>query len=169
MDYISQLAKEHSKSNSNKIARSIGNNPDEFKKIIEIIYTAEAPLPQRAAWLLAIINKQHPELLKPYLENFAKDVSNFKIDAIKRNMLLVLASHTIPKKLQGKLIDICFNFMLSPKEAIAVKVHSMQIIANIAAGYPDLQQELKSAIENEIPKNSQAFSARARHVLKAMK
>jgi len=168
MDYISQLEKEHSRTNSDKIAGSVGNNPKEFKKIIDIIYTAEAPLPQRASWLLAIINKKHPELLKPYLEQFIKTVSTFKIDAIKRNMLLVLSLHEIPEKFQGKLIDECFNIILSAKEAVAAKVHAMQIIANIGKNYPELQQELKFVIKNELPKNSQAFAARARHILKAM-
>ncbi len=169
MDYLAQLEKEHSRSNTDKIAKAIGDNSLEFNKIIEIIYTAKPPLPQRASWLLAVINKSRPELLKPHLKKFIDTISDLKTDGIKRNMMLVLASHPIPKQLQGKLIDICYNFILSSTETVAVKVHSLQVIANISKNYPELQQELKSVIENQLPKNSAAFSARAKHILKQLK
>jgi len=47
-----------------------------------------------------------------------------------------------------------------------VKVHAMQAIANIAKHYPELENELKAAIEDQLPKTSAAFHARAKRVLK---
>lgn len=166
MNYIQQLLKEHSRSNTNIIAKSVGNNAVEFKKIIDIIYNGEAPLPQRASWLLAALNEKHPELLLPYISLFIDTLPKFKIDGIKRNMALVLASHKIPKKLQGKLINLCFDLLLSSNETVAVKVHAMQAIANIAKTHPELQNELKAAIENQMPKTTAAFQARAKRILK---
>lgn len=169
MDYRSQLLKEHSRSNTDRITKAIGNNPSEFKKIIDIIYHAEPPLPQRAAWLLAAVNEKHPELLEPYLSNFINDIKKFKTDAIRRNMSVVLASHTIPKKLQGKLINVCFDLILSPNEKVVMKVHAMQCIANIAKEHPELIPELKAAIKDQLPKTTAAFHARARMILKKLK
>lgn len=166
MNYVSQLLQEHSRANTNRITRAIGNNPDEFSKIIDIIYHAEPPLPQRAAWLLASVNDKHPELLKPYLSKFINDIQKFEVDAVRRNMTVVIASHPIPKKLQGKLIDVCFNLMLCPTEKVAMKVHAMQCIANIAKEHRELIPELKSAIEDQLPKTTAAFHARARMVMK---
>ena len=168
MDYTSQLLKEHSRSNTDLIANAIGNNPSEFKKIIDIIYTEKAPLPQRAAWLLAKVNIKHPELLKPYIPLFIDTIQTFHIDGIKRNISLVLASHKIPEKLQGKLLNYCFDFMLSPTETVVVKVHAMQTIANIAKQHPEIIHELKAAIEDQIPKTTAAFHARARMILKRL-
>lgn len=169
MNYASQLLQEHSRANTDRITKAIGNDPDEFKKIIDIIYTAEPPLPQRAAWLLAVVNKKHPELLKPYLSKFINDIQKFELDAVRRNMSVVLASHEIPEKLQGKLIDVCFNLILSPSEKVVMKVHAIQCIANIAKEHRELIPELKSAIENQLPKTTAAFHARAKMVLKALK
>ncbi len=168
MYYKTQLLKEHSKANTNLIAKQIGNNAEEFNKIIEIIYNQEAPLPQRAAWLLATVNQKHPALLTPYIPQFIETIQKFKIDGIKRHILLVLASQVIPQPLQAKLIDICFEFILSPSEAVAVKVHAMQIIANLAKQYPPLKGELKSVINQQLPKSTAAFSARAKRILKEM-
>jgi hypothetical protein len=169
MDYVAQLLKEHSRSNTDLIAKAIGNNPAEFKKIIDIIYKEKAPLPQRASWLLAAVNDKHPELLKPYIPVFIDTIQNFKIDGVKRNISLVLASQSIPKKLQGKLLNVCFNLMLSPTETVVVKVHSMQAIANITKQHPEIEQELKAAIEDQLPKTTAAFHARAKHILKELK
>lgn len=166
MDIAKQLEKEHSRINTDYIANSIGSSPEKFQEVINIIYSSAPPLPQRASWLLATINKKHPKFLEPYIGKFIETVQDFKIDAVKRNMLLVLSEHSIPEKMQGKLINTCYDFILSTEEPVAIKVHAMQIIANISKKYPEIKQELKQVIENELPKNSQAFSARARHILK---
>ncbi|MBL0329184.1 MAG: hypothetical protein IPP64_07160 [Bacteroidetes bacterium] len=84
-------------------------------------------------------------------------------------MSVVLASHEIPKKLQGKLITVCFDLMLSPTEKVVMKVHAMQCIANIAKEHRELIPELKSAIEDQLPKTTAAFAARAKMVIKKLK
>ena len=169
MNYTTQLLKEHSRSNTDKIAKAIGNEPVEFKKIIDIIYNEKEPLPQRASWLLATVNDIHPELLEPYLKLFIDTIKKFKIGAPKRNMINVLAAHEIPEKLQGRLTNLCFDLMLSLDEPVVVKVHAMQCIANLAKEHPELIAELKAAIEDQLPKTTAAFSARARLVLKKLK
>ncbi len=166
MNYVRQLLKEHSRSNTDFIAKAIGNDALEFKKIIDIIYNEKAPLPQRASWLLTIVNDKYPALLIPYIPLFIANIPKFKIAGIKRNMLNVLASQKIAKNQQGKLLNLCFDLLLSSEETVAVKVHAMQAIANIAKKHPELQNELRAAIEDQNPKNSVAFHARARLVLK---
>ena len=163
-----QLLKEHSLSNTELIAKKIGGNADAFKKIITIIYTEKAPLPQRAAWLLAVINEHHPELLRPYLSKFIDSIEQFQVDAIKRNMACVLARQEIPEKLQGNAVNVCFRLMLSPHETVAVKTEAMQTLSNIARLHPALKNELKIAIEDQLPKTSAAFHARAKKILKKL-
>lgn len=166
MYYKKQLLKEHSRANTDAIANAIGNNAVEFKKIIDIVYNEKAPLPQRASWLLSTMNDKHPDLLLPYISLFISTIKKIKPDGIKRNMVAVLASSKISKNLQGKLVNLCFDLLLSSEETVVVKVHAMQAIANIAKHHPELQNELKVAIEDQLPKTSAAFHARARRILK---
>lgn len=166
MNFSEQLAKEHSRSNTDIIVKAIGGSKEKFKAIIDIIYNAEAPIPHRAAWLLAAVNDKHPELLTPYIPLFVDTIRKFKVNGIKRNMILVLANHPIREDLQGKIVNTCFDFLLSSDETVAVKVHAMQVIANIAKKHPELQEELKTAIEDQLPKTTAAFHSRAKHVLK---
>ena len=168
MNYKVQLLKEHSRRNTDSIAKAIGTNAADFKQIIDIIYHEQPPLPQRAAWLLAVVNAKHPELLSPYIPLFINTVKQFTVDAIKRNIMVVLATKAIPEKLQAKLINICFEFMQSPTETVVVKVHAMQIIANLAKEHPELTGELLLVIEDQLPGNTAAFSARARLIIKKL-
>jgi hypothetical protein len=166
MDYIEALRKEHSRVNTDAIAHSIRNDPARFKKIIDIIYSAEAPLPQRASWLLAVISRKHPEVITPYIKKFIDSLPDFGIDGIKRNMLSALCTQDIPKKLQGKMVDICFNFILSPTETVAVKVLSLDIVSKLIKEHPDLKNELKAAIEDQIPKTTIAFQSKGKKLLR---
>ncbi|MCE3280230.1 MAG: hypothetical protein K0S44_2421 [Bacteroidetes bacterium] len=166
MDYIEALRKEHSRSNTDAIANFIGKDPVRFKKIIDIIYSAEAPLPQRASWLLAIISRKHPEVITPYIKKFIDSLPDFGIDGIKRNMLSALCTQDIPQKLQGKMVEICFDFILSPTETVAVKVLSLDILSKLIKEYPDLKNELKAAIEDQIPKTTIAFQAKGKKLLR---
>jgi len=166
MNYEEQLLVEHSRNNTDLITKAIGGNAKEFKKIIDIIYNGKAPLPQRASWIISSVSEKHPELVTPYVPLLIDSVKNFKIDGIKRNIQNALTKQSIPEDYQAKTIDICFEFMLDPKETVAVKVLSMQIIANLCKVYTELIPELKAAIDDQLPKTTAAFHARARHVLK---
>jgi hypothetical protein len=168
MDYITELMKAHNRHNAERIAKKIGKDAAEFKKIIELIYKAPPPIPQRASWLLAVINDWHPELLQPYLSKFIDTIEQFKVDGIKRNMMCVLARQTIPEELQGKAVDVCFRLLLSSDETVVVKTEAMQTLANITKGYPELKNELKMAIEDQLPKTTAAFHSRSRQILKKL-
>lgn len=169
MDYRLQLIKEHSRNNTDAIAKTIGKNDVELKKIIDIIYNEPAPLPQRAAWVLSIVNGANPHLLKPYLNLLATTIKDFKRDGIKRNFMSILSYHKIPKELQGELITTCFDFILSPTETVAVKTFSLQVLANIAKEEPELINEIKLVIEDQLPKTTAAFHSRAKKILKNLK
>lgn len=166
MNFAAQLAIEHSRSNTDAITKAIGSSAKKFKAIVYIIYHEQPPLPQRASRLLAAVNEKHPELIAPYIPLFTTTVQKFKIDGIKRNMLSALSGHSIPEELQGQAVNTCFEFLLSPDETVAVKVFAMQIVANIAEQHPELQNELKAVIDDQGPKSSAAFHARAKRILK---
>ncbi|HSH66058.1 MAG TPA: hypothetical protein VLB84_09720 [Bacteroidia bacterium] len=168
MDYITQLMKEHSRSNTELIAGHIGKDVKRFKEIIDIIYKEKEPLPHRASWLLAVVNDRYPELLKPYISLFVESIEQFKTDGIKRNISNVLSKQEIPEAVQGKAVDIFFRLLLSPTETVAVKTFSLQILANITSHYPELKQELILAIEDQLPKTTAAFHSRSRHILKRL-
>jgi hypothetical protein len=165
MNYAEALLSERSRTNIDRIAKVVGDDPEEFKKIVDIIYNEKAPLPQYAAWLLQVIAQKHPELTKPYIKRFTGNVEK-QIGPVKRAMLVALTYHRIPAAMQSKVLDLCFRFMLDPKEEVAIKANAMTIAGNIVAEHPELAGELKAVIEDQWDRNTAAFKVRGRDVIK---
>jgi hypothetical protein len=58
--------------------------------------------------------------------------------------------------------------MLSPTETVAVKTEAMQTLGNIALKHPELKNELKMAIEDQLPKTTAGFHSRAKRIFKQL-
>jgi hypothetical protein len=115
-----------------------------------------------------VISRKNPQLIVPYIDLFVNSITDFKIDGIKRNILNALFTQKIPKQLQGKIVNICFDFILSPSETVAVKVISLDIISKFIKDYPELKNELKAAIEDQLPKTTIAFRSKGSKILKKL-
>jgi hypothetical protein len=59
-------------------------------------------------------------------------------------------------------MDICFSYLSSPTEAVAVKAFSLTVLGNLAKQYPDIIPEIKIIIEEQLPHQTAAFKVRAK-------
>ena len=166
MDLEQEILKEPSKSQALKIAHYIGNKQERFDALMHIFFHGPSRLTQRAAWILSHCADHHPHLLMPYIPALIDNLETDPPVAVKRNTVRVLQNMEIPEEKMGILAEQCFNFLNSAKEAIAVKVFSMTILANIAKKFPELKQEVILTIENQMPYGSAGFRSRGRKVLK---
>ncbi len=66
------------------------------------------------------------------------------------------------------MADSCFTFLSDPKEPIAVKVFSMSVLANITKKQPELRDELRIVIEDQLPYSTPAFKSRGGKILKEL-
>ncbi|MCX6189536.1 MAG: hypothetical protein NTW54_08055, partial [Bacteroidetes bacterium] len=112
----------------------------------------------------------HSELIKPYLEPLLKNLVKPGLhDAVKRNTLKVLQSISVPDKLLGSLVDLCFGFLYSAGEAIAVKSLSINILVKTCAQYPALQIELGPILNLLLDHDSPAIQYTSKHGLAVLK
>lgn len=167
MDLQEEILKEHSKAQCLKIVQWVGNSHERFDELFHLFLTSNYRVTQRAAWPLSYCVEAHPELIK---KNFSKLINNLQQpnlhNAIKRNTVRLLQYVDIPKKLQGQVMDICFSYVASPKEAVAVKAFSLTVLGNLAKLYPEILPEIKLLIEVQLPNQTAAFKTRAKHFLK---
>jgi len=168
MNIRDQLKAEISRSNTDYIAQYIGNDPELFKQLIDILFNGEAPLPHRASWVVTTISDRYPELVRPYLKKIISHIEKFDHSWIRRNLLRCIAEENIPEALQGKLYDVCYCWLQSRLEPPAVKVHCMQILFNISEKEPDLRKELKLIIEELTDHESAAIRSRSRQLMKKL-
>lgn len=168
MDIKKEVLKEHSKAQTLKVVKYIGNNPVRFKELVQTFLNGPYRVTQRAAWALSCCVENNPALIIPHLRVILKMLKrNDTHDAVNRNIVRLLQFIDIPKKYYGVLVNICFELM-DPKQPIAVRVFSMQVLSNIATHLPDLKKELRLVIEDQLPYASAGFLSRAKKVLKEL-
>ena len=64
-------------------------------------------------------------------------------------------------------MEICFKYIESPREAVAIKAFSLTVLGRLAKKYPEIVPEIKLIIEEQLPHQSAAFKNRAKRFMKA--
>jgi hypothetical protein len=169
MNIKTALLKEHSKKQCNAIIKYIGKNPERFAELMKCFFEGEYRVTQRAGWPMSYCAAKYPDLIKTYfkklLENLAKPDLH---DAIPRNTVRLLQYVDIPEKFHGQVMDICFRYISSPTEAVAVKAFSITVLQNLAKKYPEIVNEIKLVIEERWDYETIAFKTRAKKLLKEL-
>ena len=169
MNIESEIIREHSKRQCIRIAKWIGTDKKRFNELMGLFLKGEYRITQRAAWIIQHCADEHVELVTPYIESMIDRMLEPNIhDAVKRNVVRILQDIEIPRRLTGKVATVCFEWLASAKEPIAVKVFSMSVLANIAKKEPDLKNEIRLLIEQQMPMGSAGFKSRGRKVLRQL-
>ena len=150
MDIRAELLAEHSKAQTVKIANYIGKDQKLFDELFELFINDNWRINQRGVWAILHCALNHPPLIQPHFETLLKNLQKPAThDAVKRNSIKILTEIEIPERLKGLALDICFEFLISMQESIAVKVFSMQVVFDISKNEPDLLRELATVIEDQ--------------------
>ncbi len=136
---------------------------------MDLFLKGEYRVTQRAAWIVSHCADNHPDLIKPYLDVMIDRMLEPGMHAaVKRNVVRILQDIELPKQLEGRIATICFEMLASAKEPVAVKVFSMTVLANIAEQEPDLKNEIRILIEQQLPTGSAGFRSRGMKILKRL-
>ncbi len=166
MDLRETILKEHSKNNCDKIVSWIGDDPKKFDQLFYLFLNDEYRVTQRAAWPLSCCAISHPFFMKNKFEKLINNLRKPNLhDAIKRNTVRVLQHVDIPEMQEGRVMEICFNYVESPKESVAVKAFSLTILGKLAKKYPEIIPEIKLLIEEQIDQQTAGFKSRAKRIL----
>lgn len=170
MDIQKQLETAHSRANTLVIVKYIGNDKERFKLLMDIFRSGEYRLTQRAAWPLSYIGISNPELVKPYVEKLIGMLMETKHHpAIPRNILRLFQDTEIPEKYHGRLIDICFQFIINQTQPLAVRAFAITVASKICTKYPELKKELLMILNdlNQFPQ-APAIKVRIREAYKIL-
>lgn len=169
MNIKTALLKEHSKRQCDAIVKWVDHDQKRFDELFGLFLHDEYRVVQRAAWPISYCVEKHPEFIKKHFAKLIKNLSRKGIhDAVKRNTVRLLQYVSIPEKFHGQVMDICFRYITSPAEAVAVKAFSMTVLQNLAKQYPEIVNELKLVIEERWDYETVAFKTRAKNLLKEL-
>ncbi len=167
MNLQEEILKEHSKKQTNKIIRYIGDDQKKFDDLISLFLKGEYRVTQRAGWPLSYIAIEHPHLISKHLKKLLVNLDKPGLhNAVLRNTLRLLQFVKIPKSLQGLAAETCFRLFNDKKQPIAIHVFAMSVLGNLSVEYPELKQELILGIEEQMPYASAGYKSRAKKVLK---
>lgn len=161
-----EILKEHSKEQTNRIVQWVGNNQVKFDELFEIFIRDEYRVVQRAAWPVSYCVAAHPGLIKKHFGQLIENLHRPGIhNAVKRNTVRLLQAVDIPEEYQGAVMDICFSYIASPAEPVAVKAFSLGVLKKLSKDYPEIIPEIKLLIEERCDDETAAFKSRARKFL----
>ena len=166
MDLRNQILSEHTKENCQKIVSWVGNDLKRFNELFNLFLNDEYLVTQRAAWPMSYCAIAHPQFMK---NNFGKLIQNLKKpgihNSIKRNTVRLLQEINIPEKYEGEIMEICFKYVESPTESVAVKAFSLTILGKFSKKYPEIIPEIKLLIQDQIPHQTAAFKGRSKKLM----
>lgn len=150
------------------ISRYIGNDRKKFFRLMELFLGNDERISQRAAWVLSFCHQHQPDLFEKHDHILWENLRRPVPVAVKRNTLRIFQYRKIPRDLQGLAADICFRTLADGKEAVANKVFAMTVLANITEEEPELANELRINIEEQMPLASPGFISRGKKILRRL-
>lgn len=163
-----EIIREHSKKQTVKLAKWVSEDQNRFSKLMDIFLNEEFRIVQRASWIVKYVAADHSDWIQPWIRKMLGYCRKPVHDAVKRNVMRILQDAEIPKHLYGLTADVCFNFLSSQKEPVAIKAFSMTVLYNIVQHEPDLRNELILLIEGQLEWEKSAFRSRGRKILKQL-
>ncbi|MEN9569574.1 MAG: hypothetical protein RL172_805 [Bacteroidota bacterium] len=162
-----EILAEHSKAQCNKIVQWVGDDDQRFEALFQLFLKDEYRVVQRAAWPVSYCVQAHPQLMNKRLGKLLKHLEQPGIhDAVKRNSVRLLQHIDIPVRYQGRVMNICFNYVYEPGLPVAIKAFALTVLGNLALQYPEIIPEITLLIETELPHQTAAFTSRAKKLLK---
>ena len=124
----------------------------------------------RASYVICHLSKVNPHFINPYANSIISKFSEINNSDVKKNFLKIFESyiHIKDEEMLGKLIDVCYSFLIRPSESLATRIYSMQIIFNAAKEIPELKTELKLVLEEILIEEMPSLTQRAKRLLKRL-
>jgi hypothetical protein len=167
MDLATEILKADFKERVEYVANIISGDKENFTILINLFLSEDCHTCQRASWVLGHCIDLDPKQIIPWLDLLVKNLFTEKEDAVKRNTIRALQFVGIPEKLWGETVEICFRFLMG-NEAIAIKVFSMTVLYNLSIKIPEISNELRVVIEDQLPYGSAGFKSRGKKILKML-
>ena len=166
-----ELLKEkiHSREHALAISEYAIQSAKNFKQLMQCFLDKETRVAQRAAWSVSWAARKKPAMIKPYIKDLVAQLDRKDVHpAIIRNSVRVLEAIDIPEDYHGDVMNACFSFIEEPSTPVAIKAFSLTTLFNLTKAYPEIKNELKVIIEENLPHETAAFKSRAKKILPAL-
>lgn len=158
------ILEKHTKQQMLRVVDYIGNDKKRFDELIQLFLFDDYRVSQRASWAVLHCIQKNPAFAKKYLPLMLDNLKNPVHDAVVRNTVRILDLTDIPENLHAQVMDICFELVNKNQSPIAVKAFSIGVLTKLSKQYPELKNELKAIVDNQLPFASPAIKSRAKRI-----
>ncbi|MDD2563259.1 MAG: hypothetical protein PHU27_03460 [Salinivirgaceae bacterium] len=148
-----------------RLAQFVVETPKSIPFLWSLIATKPYPINARAAWVFEYLCTNNEVLFWSYIEAIAISFPKTNNESVMRILSKLLMLKPIPEKEEAKVLNAAFDRLTNKALPIALRVNCMQIVYNLTSKHPDLQNELRGIIENEIETGKPAFKSRGWKIL----
>jgi len=118
-------------------------NYNQIAELVSLGLEKDPLLSSRAMWVLGHCSDLDYDCVKPYHVKLINNLRQSNLhNGVIRNTLRLFQKHPVPKKMESFILDKCFEYIINPTEAIAVRAFAITVVFNIATPYPELLNEL---------------------------
>ena len=156
-ELFSLISKENSKANADFVGKILKQKPYLVEEVWRIFFELKEPHSRRAAWIIDKATEENPEWIIPHLAQLIELFPFFRHDAYKRHSLRMISRIKIPPEYDPDLVNFCFDWLLGPAEAVAVKFHCMHILYDISKRLPEIKRELLDTINIQMVESTPGF------------
>ncbi|WP_298500194.1 adenylosuccinate lyase [uncultured Algibacter sp.] len=172
----------HSREKRLYYAHLMHNNLDLVPKLLDILFTVDDKISPRAAWVFEFMCNEDIDTIIPFLDHFTENMHKVHLDSAVRPVAKIceFLAKAYTSKFDNKIkvfltethkeriIETCFDYMIND-EKVAPKAYGMSTLFLLGKQYDWIYPELARILEDDFSKQSAAFKARARHILKKIK
>lgn len=146
-DFINGLY-DSGRATADMAVEAVGDNPLRFLEVIDISFKEPYPACMRAARVAQLCCEKRPEFILPYLDEIIEKITITNVDGVRRSYLKVISDSVDIKKIAepGLLVQYCFDWLLSPKEAVSVRYYCIRILNKTCNILPELKSELRAVL-----------------------
>ena len=155
-----------SKEHALRIAEYAIASNEHFQELMNCFLSENVRLAQRAAWSVSWAAQKNPVIVQPHIGSLVNQLGKTDIhDAVIRNSMRILEDIEIPAKFHGEVLNACFNFIQKRETPVAIKAFSLTILFKLSKIYPEIRNELRTIILQNMDYETAAFRSRGKKIL----
>ncbi len=147
--------------------RMIAEQDVDMERLMPLLFT-EKKTAQRFAWLLSDIGIAGAGKLFNVLSFAFAKRHETAIPGFEQQFVKYWRIAGVPEQDKGQAIDLMFNLLTDPTVGPHIKSVSAEMLHSLTKEYPDLVNELKLCLEQELDKNTDAFRKKAEGILRKL-
>ena len=173
----------HSKASRAEAVSLAVNNLEVLPELIERAFSTDKNH-FKYCWWLEFLNRQHIEVLCPFITSIlsgaihltndsairpmAKIIENFALDYYSKQPNMIVQQMMTPS-VREKMVELGFQWLIDDTIKVAPRAYSMTSLFHLGKDIDWVHIELRLVVEQNYASESAAYKARARMILKKLK